>query len=139
MIAAVAAHVFSPKCGPLRLDFADASQSRRIPNGPATQPQVGQPVANPTGWTVAGECVTSTACTRGSAIPSSVTSRCTRPATVVGDGDDSGNPWSIRYPLPEIMGTAAKITVHGRRRHVVVWSGIDRRCVPARAPSRTLR
>ena len=46
---------------------------------------------------------------------------------VAGYGDDWSDRRSIRYPLPLIIRTSARIG----RKTVTRWDGVDRRCLPS--------
>jgi hypothetical protein len=126
---AVAARVFHPACGPLSIVFEDAAQAHAgFPEGPASEPQAGQPAEQPAGWARAGECIVHLDRDhRWLGYPEFCHVVLHEAGNVAGYGDDWSNPRSIRYPLPFITKTTARIG----GRTVVRWSGVDRRCLPS--------
>jgi hypothetical protein len=125
--AALVEHVFRPACGPVSFSFEDASSSHAgFPAGPAGEPQSGQAVATPTGWARSGDCVIHLDRDHvWLGFPEFCHVGLHEGGNVVGYSDDWANPRSIRYPLPNIIKTTARID----GRTVTSWSGVDRRCL----------
>ncbi len=119
----MAERVFHPACGRPAIVFEDASQSHAGFPGDA-------PVARPTGWARAGECVIHL--DRDHAwlgYPELCHVVLHEAGNVAGYGDDWTDPRSIRYPLPQITRTTARVG----GRVITRWDGVDRRCLPTRS------
>jgi hypothetical protein len=120
---AVAQRVWHPTCGRLRASFDDPRTAHTLLDN-------GTPIDYASGWAIAGDCtIHLSRAQHWVAYPPLCEVVLHEAGHVAGLGH-STDPHSIMYPTSLWVRTIGTVTGrHGRVRHFVHWSGIDRRCL----------